>query len=83
MLEFIANANNLSEIKFKFDGVGKYQAKSGFSRNFEKTQDVEINRDHDFLSKLTCRDLIRLTKLSALIILLENKKMIQFRSIRL
>ena len=50
-------------MKFKFDGVGKYQTKSRFSRNFEKTQDVEVNRDHDFLSKLTFRDLIRLTKI--------------------
>ena len=30
-------------MKFKFDGIEKYQAKSGsFTRNFERTHDVEM-----------------------------------------
>ena len=84
-LEFLANINSFFEMKFKFDGVEKYQTKSDFfSRKFERTQDVEMRSRSSSPIKVDDQDPIILAKLSTLIILLKKIKNIrQLRRIRL
>ena len=62
-------------MKFKYDGIGKHQAKSGFfQENLIGRKMLKWDQDHDLLWKLINQDPIIFSKLSTLIILLKKIK---------